>query len=105
MLQVSRDPNLGEKTLNSHDRGKLRIEHLERYLPVVFEVAGEVDRRHSTRANLALDEITVGERLSELISQLCHNANVTPAGDIGQRVGIPALPGAYPLAHRARPVP
>lgn len=104
MLQVSRDPNLGEKTLNAHDRRQLGIEHFERNLPVVFQVAGEVDGRHSAGADLVLDDITVRERSSELISHLCHNANVTPAGEVGQRIVSGSLNGAVKgFAGRALP--
>ena len=78
MLQVRRDSDLGQEPLDADDRAELRVEHLERDVAIVPEIAREVDGGHSARADLALDDIAIGEPAKELFSQLWHSANVTP---------------------------
>ena len=77
VLEVGGDADLGEKPLDAHDRGKLWVENLQRDVSVVLEVAREIDRRHASSADLALDCVAIGERMKELVSQLWHRANVT----------------------------
>lgn len=42
-------------------RADYRAQHLERDFAIVLEVAGQVDGRHSARADLTLDGVAVGE--------------------------------------------
>ena len=61
MLQIRRDPDLGQKPLGAEHRAELRLQHLERDLAVVLEVVREVDGRHAAGADLALDQVSGGE--------------------------------------------
>ena len=46
VLQVGRCLDLGQETLGTDDRSEFRLQHLERDLPLVPEIVGQVDRRH-----------------------------------------------------------
>jgi len=61
MLETCRRPNLGEEAGGAHDSSQIRVKHLHRDVPVVLQVACQVDRGHSTPPQLALDRVTVGE--------------------------------------------
>ena len=61
MLQICRRPNLGEETGSTDDSSQIRVKHLHRDMPVVLQVARQVDCGHSTLPQLALDRVTVGE--------------------------------------------
>jgi hypothetical protein len=58
MAQSRRDPDLAEKPVGADGTSELRIEHLEGDLPTVANVVGEIHRRHSATADLALDVVT-----------------------------------------------
>ena len=55
MLQVRRDLDLGEESLGAEHGAELGVEHLERDVAVVSDVAREIDGGHAARADLALD--------------------------------------------------
>jgi len=57
VLQVGRRLDLGQETLGTDDRSEFRLQHLERDLPLVPEIVGQVDRRHPALAELELDAI------------------------------------------------
>ena len=59
MLQVRRDPDLGQEPLDAKHGAEFRVQDLERNAAVVAPVAREVHRRHSAGADLALDVITL----------------------------------------------
>ena len=67
MLQVRGDLDLGEKALDAEHRAELRLEHLERDLAVVLDVAREVDGRHAAGADLALDLVPASEPAVQLL--------------------------------------
>ena len=77
VLEVRGDADLGEEALDAHHRGEVGVQDLERDVSVVFEVAREIDGRHAPGADLALDDVAIGERTNELVTQLRHGANVT----------------------------
>ena len=47
MLQIRGDADLGEESLDAEHRAELGVEHLERDVAVVPDVAREVHRRHA----------------------------------------------------------
>ena len=57
VLQVRRGLDFREETFRSYNCGQLRLEDLERNVPVVLYVLGEVDGGHPTFAQLSLDLI------------------------------------------------
>ena len=61
MLQVRGDADLAQKPLDAEHRAELGVEHLERDVALVPEVAREVDGRHAAGADLALDGVAAGE--------------------------------------------
>ena len=50
MIQVRRDPDLTEEPLAAECYGQLGTEDFDRDLAVMFEVAAEIHRRHTTCA-------------------------------------------------------
>jgi len=50
---------------HAEDGAQFRVEHLERDATVVLEVTREIDGRHPATPNLALDVISIGERLQK----------------------------------------
>ena len=52
--------------------GDLRIEHLDRDLPLVAAVAREEDERHAPATDLPLDDVAVAEDLLDLVEEIAH---------------------------------
>ena len=90
MLEDRRDLDLGEKALEPEDRAEVGIQELESDVPVVPEIAGEIDRRHSAGANLALDVVAILECDAELCDRI-HSQNL----HILQRRRQAVRPAAY----------
>ena len=67
MLEVRRGLDLGEEALGADHGRELGLEHLERDLPIVLEVLGEIYRGHPPRPELTLDAVPVGERRRERV--------------------------------------
>ena len=61
MLQVGRDLDFVQKALRAERRRDLRLEHLERDLPVVPEIVSQVHRGHAALAECSLDMVAVGQ--------------------------------------------
>ena len=61
MLQARGGLDLHQEALGAEHGGEFGLEDLHRHLAVVLEVLGEVDGGHAARAELALDQVTVGE--------------------------------------------
>ena len=74
MLERRHHPDLRQEALGAQRHGQLGLEHLERHVPVVLEVAGEIDGGHPALAELALDPVAVAERGREAFSGRCHAA-------------------------------
>ena len=66
VLQVGGDPDLGQEPLGAEDRGEFGPQHLERDLPLVLQILGQVDRGHPAGAEFPLDPVAVGEGRGEL---------------------------------------
>jgi len=61
MLEARGGGDLLHEPLGAQDRRELRPQDLERHVPLVFEVLGEVDGGHPAFTEMALDAIAVGE--------------------------------------------
>ena len=72
MLQVCGDLDLFEKPFRTEGGGQLEPQHLDRDLAMVFEVLGEVHRRHAARTQLFLDGVAVGEGGGETVHEIWH---------------------------------
>jgi hypothetical protein len=72
ILERRRRLDLRQEALGADDRGKLGAKHLHRDLAIVAQVVGEVDRRHSAGAELALETIPIDERFGETWRNLVH---------------------------------
>lgn len=73
-MQTSRYPDLPEKSIGTQCGRQVWIEHLERHLAIVLEVAREIHDRHAAMANLAVDGIPVLENRSEVVLELGQTA-------------------------------
>ncbi len=65
MLQPGRELDLALESLRTErgrDRGQ---EHLERDEALMLDVAGEIHRRHAASAELALDEVAIGQGVAK----------------------------------------
>jgi hypothetical protein len=67
--------NLAEKPLSPEDGGQFGSQDLDRDTTVVLEVAGQVDGRHATLTDLALDRVTIGQRRFETVEAGSHRQN------------------------------
>ncbi len=61
VLEVGRRLDLGEEPLGPDYRGEFGTQDLDRHVALVAQIAGQVDRRHPARAELALDPVAVGQ--------------------------------------------
>ena len=61
VLQVGRRADLGEKAGGAHRGSQIGVKHLYRDMPVVLQVARQVDGGHSTLPEFALDRVSVSE--------------------------------------------
>lgn len=57
MLQIRRRFDLGEEAVGANHRRQFGLEDLERDLPVVAFVLGQVDGGHSALSEFAFDEV------------------------------------------------
>ena len=72
MIQARDDVDLAQKSIRADRRGELRVQNLQRDVPMVFHVVGEIDRRHAAAADLALDAIASGQRALETAEGVVH---------------------------------
>ena len=117
MAELRRDLDLAKKSLGADGARQLGIEHLDRDLAPMAQVVGQVDRRHSAAANLALDAIPATDRRREAAvlerSFRCHQARwERPRGRRGVRSSQQGFggrnmesgtPGAKPRFRNAPP--
>jgi hypothetical protein len=60
-MELGRRRDLGEEALRAHDRGHLRLQHLERDFASVLDVVGQIHRGHAALAELPLDAVAAAE--------------------------------------------
>ena len=65
MLQVRRGADLGQEALRAKCGGEVGVQHLQRHVARVPDVAGEVDGGHPTGAGFAFDLVAVAEGVCE----------------------------------------
>jgi len=73
VLQAGGGGDLLHEALGAEHGSQLGPEHLDRDLPLVLEVLGQVYRGHSALAQLPLDAIPVGECGGEASDGCCHD--------------------------------
>ena len=61
MLELGGRLDLAQEALGAERGAEVRMEHLDRHVAVVLEVVGEIHRRHSARAEFALDAVAAGQ--------------------------------------------
>ena len=61
MGETGGDADLTQKSLGAQRGGDLRPQYLDRDFAAVLFFFGEIDRRHATAAQLALDGVAIGE--------------------------------------------
>src|SRR5262249_2660149 len=61
VLQIGDGLDLAEEALRPDDRGEFGAQHFDRYLAVVLEIVGQVDRRHTALTELPLEAIAIGQ--------------------------------------------
>jgi hypothetical protein len=71
VLQIGGDSDFLEESLGAQHCGQLGVQNLYRNLAIVFLVVREIDGRHPTTAQLALDCIG-GERTLHLFKTFSH---------------------------------
>jgi hypothetical protein len=69
-MKVRGHLDLREEPLGADDRAELGIEKLERDVAVMPDVAGEIDRCHSSGADLTLDSIPIGQSCTKVLDGL-----------------------------------
>src|SRR5690242_384335 len=97
MLEVGGDSDLAEEALRAENRRELRPEEFERHRPIVLEVPGEVDRRHASAAEFALDRVSPSKGGLEVGELLSHTTAREAVVDSIIRRRLPRSQG------RARP--
>ena len=65
VLEAGGQLDLAQEPFGSERCGELRVEHLERYRPVVLQVLRQVDSRHAAAAELALERVPLAQRRLE----------------------------------------
>jgi len=70
MLEVRGELDLAEEPLRAEGRRQLGPQHLDGDPPPVLGILGEVDRRHPTATELALNRVAAGEGGLESVEDL-----------------------------------
>ena len=72
MLKIGGGLDLSEKPVGTNDRSKLGSQDLQGDVPVVSEVASQVDRGRASGADLTLDGVTISEGGDQAVGNLIH---------------------------------
>lgn len=72
MLEIRRDLDLGQKAIGSEHGTQFRIQNLERDLPIMLEIAGQINRGHTAGADQMIDSISGAQRIGELFTNIHH---------------------------------
>jgi hypothetical protein len=65
MRETAGDLDLAKEPVHANERRYFGMENLDRDLPRMAEVVGQVDRGHSPAAELALDAVLAGQRVTD----------------------------------------
>ena len=69
MVELCHHLDLARESVAAHRGRQFGAQHLERHLPAVLLVLGEIHRGHAACTHLALDGISVGQCFGE---SCCH---------------------------------
>ena len=72
MAQLGRELDLAQESLGAQRLPDLMLQHLDRDVAVVPEVAREVDRGHTAHAEFALDAVAIDEGSREVRQRGVH---------------------------------
>ena len=78
MLEARGRPDLGEEALGPHDGGESRLEDLDRDLPSVAKIVGQIDVGHPAFAELALDSVAPFQGFVQSRDGIEHGAMIAP---------------------------
>jgi len=87
VLQARGHLDLAQEAFRAEGLCERRIQHLERDGAAVYEVAGEINGSHPARAELSLDQVSVGQCDLEQAGDAGHARK-----DGGKRRAWPARP-------------
>jgi hypothetical protein len=91
VLQVGGGPDLAQETFCAERGGEVRVENLHRDTTRVLEILGEVDGSHAALAELTLDAVSVGERISQRRDAVVHEGAVASVAEAGVRQARPMV--------------
>ena len=74
MGEARRDLDLAEEALGTEGGGQLATEHFDRDGAAMFQVLGQIDRRHAPVAKLPVDPVTIGQSGLQTRQDLSHVA-------------------------------
>ena len=74
VIQVGGDLYLVEEALDANRLSYIGAQDLDCHLAVVFQVLGEVDRRHATTTQLPLDRVAAGQGGSDTAQVVVHRS-------------------------------
>ncbi len=87
VLEVGRGLDLGQEALRAYDGREFGLENLDGDLAVVLEVLGQEDRGHAAFAELALNDVTVGQcRVQAVDGDMAHG-QALHMGDVDVKMG------------------
>ena len=89
MLQIRSRLDLAQEPLGADDGRQLGAQHLDGDVAIVLEVVRQVDRRHTARAELALDAIPIGEACGQAEEVVVHLWGRSSARALYDRRGHP----------------
>src|SRR3954466_11826684 len=84
MLQVGRHLDFPKKSVGAERCSQLGPKHLDGDRPVMPTIPGQVDRRHATLADLALDGIPPLEGCAYKFKRIDHGGALISRGDLVQ---------------------
>ena len=72
VLELSSDFDFTQEAIGTQSRGQLWLQYFDGDIPIVFEVAGQVHRGHTTGAEFFFDLVFVGEGRGEAGEDIGH---------------------------------
>ena len=72
VLELRGDLDFAQETIRTQGCGQLRLQYFDGDIPIVFEVAGQVHRGHTTGAEFFFDLVFVGESGGEAGEDIGH---------------------------------
>jgi hypothetical protein len=76
MSEIRSDLDLAHEAFGAERSRELGTQNLDGYSTTMFDILGEIDRRHPACAQLALDAVAVGEGYREAAGEISHARTV-----------------------------